>query len=161
MNLRKSLLMALLTAIATLLSPLISIPVGVAKAFPVQHAINVICGVLLGPGPAVTVAFTVGLLRNLFGTGTLLAFPGGMVGAFLAGYAYKATRKLVFAGVGEVMGTGLIGAILAYPIAKVALGASVAAFAYVTPFSLSSLAGAVAGLAIVAPLVRSGAARGR
>jgi energy coupling factor transporter S component ThiW len=159
MNLRRLAFMALLTAVATLLSPLISIPAAGAKAFPVQHAVNVICGVLLGPGPAVTVAFAVALLRNLLGTGTPLAFPGGMVGAFLAGHFYKMTGKTLAAGIGEVIGTGLIGATLAYPVAKVLLGKSVAAFTYVVPFSLSSLAGAVAGVVVVQPLLRKGIAR--
>ena len=35
--------------------------------------------VLLGPGWAVTIAGTVGLIRNAMGVGTLFAFPGGMM----------------------------------------------------------------------------------
>lgn len=75
-SVQKLTLMAMLVAIGTLSSHVFWIPAGVAKAFPVQHAINVIAGVTLGPFPAMVVAFSIGLLRNLFGVGSLLAFPG-------------------------------------------------------------------------------------
>ena len=44
---------------------------------------------------------------------------------------------------GEVIGTGLIGAIIAYPISKILLGKEVALFAYVIPFSISCVGGAL------------------
>ena len=51
MNNRKSLIRlavaALLVALGVLLSPL-SVPVGAAKIFPVQHALNVMAAVILG-----------------------------------------------------------------------------------------------------------------
>src|SRR5699024_11848024 len=81
--------MAVFVAIGTLGSQLIWFPAGVAKAYPVQHAINVMAAVMLGTGPAVIIAFIIGVLRNLLGLGSLLAFPGGMIGAFLAGILYK------------------------------------------------------------------------
>ncbi len=81
--------MAVFVAIGTLGAQLLWFPAGVAKAYPVQHAVNVMVAVTLGPGPAVVIAFMIGLLRNMLGLGTLLAFPGGMIGAFLAGYLYK------------------------------------------------------------------------
>ena len=64
---------------------LFSFPVFGSKCAPVQHMVNVLCGVLLGPGYSVGVAFTAALLRNLLGLGSLLAFPGGMCGALPAG----------------------------------------------------------------------------
>lgn len=152
MKVRDVVLMGLLAAIGTLSAHLVAIPVGGAKVFPVQHAINVIAGVFLGPGPGILVAFAVGLLRNILGTGTVLAFPGGMVGAFLAGYAYRVTQRAWSAAIGEVFGTGILGAIIAYPVAKLVLGKPVAALAYVIPFSLSSVAGAVLGLILVLAL---------
>ena len=39
-------------------------------------------------------AFVTSLLRNLMGTGTLLAFPGSMCGAFLCGILYKYGKRL-------------------------------------------------------------------
>jgi energy coupling factor transporter S component ThiW len=68
---------------------LIYIPVGVAKAFPIQHLINILSAVLLGPAYALWNAFAISLLRNLLGTGSLLAFPGSMIGALLAGLLYQ------------------------------------------------------------------------
>ncbi|MHB9144788.1 MAG: energy coupling factor transporter S component ThiW [Symbiobacteriia bacterium] len=139
--------MALLVAIGVLSSSVIAIPVGAAKALPVQHAINVIGAVLMGPVQAGLVALLIALLRMLLGTGTPLAIPGGMVGALLAGYLYRRWRVLPAAMIGELVGTGIIGALLSYPVARFLLGKNVAAFFFVIPFGLSSLSGVIlAGL---------------
>ena len=42
------------------------------------------------------------------GTGSLLAFPGSMVGAFLGGYLYQRFGRLTLAYFGEVFGTGIL-----------------------------------------------------
>lgn len=57
--------MAVFVAIGTLGAQLLWFPAGVAKAYPVQHAVNVMVAVTLGPGPAVVIAFMIGLLRNM------------------------------------------------------------------------------------------------
>ena len=49
MQVKKLTSAALLIAIGTLSAHLIYIPAGVSKCFPVQHAINVLGAVLLGP----------------------------------------------------------------------------------------------------------------
>ncbi|MFZ0135063.1 MAG: energy coupling factor transporter S component ThiW [Desulfobacterales bacterium] len=74
----------ILTAAAVALSPFF-IPVGITKCFPAQHMINVLAAVMLGPAYAVGIAFAAAFLRNILGLGTLLAFPGGMIGAVLVG----------------------------------------------------------------------------
>lgn len=66
---------------------------GIAKVFPVQHGINLIMGVLFGPWSGIAVAFVISLIRNILGTGSLLAFPGSMVGVFLAGFLYQKLRN--------------------------------------------------------------------
>ena len=71
-------LSALLIAIGTLTANLFYIPAGISKCFPVQHCINVLAAILLGPSYATGIGFTIALLRNMFGLGTLLAFPGSM-----------------------------------------------------------------------------------
>lgn len=76
MQTRKLTSAALLIAIGTLSAHLIYIPAGVSKCFPVQHAINVMGAVLLGPDYAVAIGFIIACLRNMLGTGSLLAFPG-------------------------------------------------------------------------------------
>lgn len=118
------------------------IPIGASKCFPIQHMVNVIAGVLLGPGYAVSMAFGTSLIRNLMGTGSLLAFPGSMIGAFCCGMLYKHTRRLPLAYLGEVVGTGILGGIACYPVATLLMGKEAALFAYVLPFLVSTLGGA-------------------
>ena len=139
---QKIVLSGILIAIATVLGTF-SIPVLGAKASPVQHFVNVIAGITLGPVYGVACAFVAALLRNILGTGSLLAFPGSMVGVFLAALLYKKFKKIELAVIGEVIGTGIIGALLAYPVATVLLGKEVALFVYVIPFSLSSIIGSI------------------
>lgn len=147
---------ALFTAIGVASAHIIHIPVGASKVFPVQHAINLLTAVLLGPAYAVAVAFMTSLLRNLLGTGTLLAFPGSMIGAFLAAWLFKKTKKPAFALAGEVAGTGILGALLSYPVAALLMGREVAALFFVVPFAMSALAGGVLGYVLFGLFQKSG-----
>ncbi|MBA1334162.1 MAG: Substrate-specific component ThiW of predicted thiazole ECF transporter [Firmicutes bacterium] len=134
---------ALLIAVGTVSSHLIYIPVGVAKCYPVQHTINVLSAVLLGPWYAVLNAFAISLLRNMLGTGSLLAFPGSMIGALLAGIIYKRTENQLHAVLGEIFGTGILGGLVAYPVTKFVIGKDVAALFFVVPFLVSTLGGSI------------------
>ena len=78
-NIRKLTIAGVLVAVAVVGS-LFSIPVFGAKCSPVQHMVNVLGAVLLGPGYAVGMAFAAALIRNLLGLGSLLAFPGWRTG---------------------------------------------------------------------------------
>ncbi|GGD12172.1 energy coupling factor transporter S component ThiW [Pontibacillus salipaludis] len=137
--------MAIFVAIGTLGAKMLWFPAGIAKAYPVQHVVNVMAAVTLGPLPVVAIAFMIGVLRVLLGLGTLLAFPGGMIGAFLAGILYKFSKRKGFAVVGEVLGTGVIGALFAVPYAQLFMGTSVGALAFLPPFFVSSVSGAFLG----------------
>ena len=139
---RRLVISGILIALATILGTF-SIPILGAKAAPIQHLINVIAAVTLGPVYGISCAFVSSLLRNMLGVGSILAFPGSMVGVFLAAILYKKFKKLEIAVVGEVIGTGIIGALLAYPLAAFVLGEEVALFVYIIPFSLSSIVGSV------------------
>jgi|SRR5690625_590014 len=141
--------MAVFVAIGTLGSQLLWFPAGIAKAYPVQHAVNVIAAIILGPGPAVVIAFMIGLLRNLLGLGTLLAFPGGMIGAFLAGFLYQRFGRNIWAAIGEIIGTGIIGSLFSVPFAKIFLGSSFGALFFMPSFLVSSTTGAVIAIFIV------------
>jgi len=134
---------ALFIAIGAVSSHLIYIPVGIAKIYPVQHTINVLAAVLLGPWYAVLNAFAISLLRNMLGTGSLLAFPGSMIGALLASIIYQRWGKQLYAVLGEVFGTGILGALVAYPLAKFIMGKDVAALFFVIPFFVSTLGGSI------------------
>ena len=154
MSLRQLTLTALFVAVGVFSSHLIYVPVGIAKCFPVQHAINVLLAVLLGTRSAVGAAFATSLLRNLLGSGSLLAFPGSMIGAALAGIFYSRSGRLAGAVLGEVIGTGLLGALLAFPLAKFILGSQAGAFFFIAPFAVSSLGGSLlAWLLAKTPLV--------
>lgn len=143
MNLRKLTFTALFIAIGVLSAHLVYIPVGISKCFPIQHAINVLLAALLGTRYSTGAAFGISLLRNLLGTGSLLAFPGSMIGAFLAGVLYQRTGHILGAVVGEVVGTGLIGGLLAFPLAKLLLGSPVGAFFFIVPFLVSTTGGSL------------------
>ena len=114
-SLRKWIFAALLAAAGVLLSPAFSFPLGVTRAFPLQHMINIFLAVLCGTRYSVSAAFTTSVIRNIIGSGSLLAFPGSMIGAFLSGYLYRRTKKLWAAVLGEFAGTSLIGGLVSYP----------------------------------------------
>ena len=137
--------MALFVAIGVVGAQFIWIPAGIAKAYPVQHAVNVIAAIMLGPIPALIIAFLIGVVRNLLGLGTLLAFPGGMIGALLAGLLYRKFGRKGWAVAGEIIGTGVIGAWFAVPYAKVLMGTTFAVWFFVPPFLVSSVTGAALG----------------
>ena len=154
MNIRKLTFTALFMAIGVLSAHLVYIPVGVAKCFPVQHAINVLLAVLLGTRYSTGAAFGISLLRNLLGTGSILAFPGSMIGAALAGILYKRTGHILGAIAGEIIGTGLIGGLLSFPIAKFLIGSPVGAFFFIIPFLVSTVGGSlIAWLLYKTPVV--------
>lgn len=142
-------LMAVFIALGTIGAQLLWFPAGIAKAYPAQHAINVMAAITLGPGPAVIIAFMTGLVRNMLGLGTLMAFPGGMIGAFLAGIFYKKFKRKILAVVGEVVGTGIIGSLFSVPYANLLMGSSLGAFVFLPSFLVSSISGAIIGYLVV------------
>ncbi|WP_374963646.1 energy coupling factor transporter S component ThiW [Lysinibacillus sp. RS5] len=152
MSIRKLTIMALLVAIAVAGSTFVSIPTGIARAYPVQHAINVIGAIILGPVPTVMVAFVTAIIRILAGTGSLLAIPGSVIGALCAALAYKYSGKMWLAGVGEIFGTGIIASLIAVPYAHLLMGTSVAALFFMPAFLTSSTIGAILGLVVASNL---------
>lgn len=131
------------------------IPVGASKCFPIQHMVNVLAAVLLGPWWGVGIAFTASLIRNLMGTGTLLAFPGSMVGALLCGLVFSKWKKLIPTYIAEVFGTGVLGGMLAYPIAALLMGKDAALFTFVLPFLVSTAGGTLIAAVLIGVLSRT------
>ena len=129
-NLKKLTVTAILAAVAVVGS-LFSFPVFGSKCAPVQHMVNILCAVTVGPWWALAQAFIASLIRNLLGLGSPLAFPGSMCGALLGGLLYKYGKKLPFAYIGEVVGAvlgetfvaGAMGAIASPLLAGGAAGA--------------------------------------
>ncbi|SCM80939.1 Thiamine-precursor transport protein ThiW [uncultured Sporomusa sp.] len=143
MQIRKLAYTAIFMAVGVLTSHLVYIPIGIAKCFPLQHVINILLAVLLGTRYSVSAAFGISLLRNILGTGSLLAFPGSMIGAALSGFLYKRTNSIWGAIAGEIIGTGILGALLAYPVAKYFIGSAAGAFFFVVPFMVSTTGGSI------------------
>ena len=157
METRKVARAVILVAIGVALSPFTSIPIAVAKINPTQHFINVVSAILLGPWWATGIAMIIGILRNAMGTGTLLAFPGGMIGAFLAGFVYRFSHNMYLGALGEVIGTGVIGSVVsAIIVAPMLMGKSMAMGALVVAFSGSTLLGSVIGILGLKLLERAG-----
>ncbi|MDF2635036.1 MAG: thiW protein [Pelosinus sp.] len=143
MEIRKLTFTALFIGIGVFSAHLVYIPIGIAKCFPVQHAINVLLAVILGTRYSVSAAFSISLLRNILGTGSLLAFPGSMLGAALAGILYKKTNHIAGAIIGEIIGTGILGSLVAFPVSKYIIGSQVGAFFFVVPFLVSTAGGSM------------------
>lgn len=155
-KLKKLVLTAVFAAVAVVGS-LFSFPVFGSKCAPVQHLINVLCAIILGPGYGVAAAFVSSLIRNLLGLGTLLAFPGSMCGALLAGLLYHYIKKLPAAYIGEIFGTAVIGGMLSYPVAAFIMGSKGAAlFTFVVPFLISTAGGTLLAVLITVPLKQTG-----
>lgn len=153
---KKLVVSGLLVAIAVVGS-MFSFPVLGSKCSPVQHMVNVLAAVCLGPWYGVIMAFAASGIRIACGLGTFMAFPGSMCGAFLAGIFYKAGKKLPYACVGELIGTSLIGGLLAYPVAFLVMGNKMAAvFGYIIPFLISSVGGTVIAAILIIALKKTG-----
>ncbi len=134
--------LAMLIAFGVVLSPILRVP-GMA---PMQHFINVICAVLLGPWYTFTCALLIGIIRMMFFGVDLLAITGAVFGAILSGYFYVLTKKIYFAVIGEIIGTGIIGAIVSYPIIAFVYGnKNVALFTYIPSFLLGTIIGGSLG----------------
>ena len=156
LQIKKLTLTALFTAVAVVGS-MFSFPVLGSKCAPVQHLVNVLCAVTVGPWWGLAQAFMAALIRNLTGLGSPLAFPGSMCGALLGGLLYKYGKKLPFAYIGEVVGTGIIGGMLSYPVAYLVMGNTAAAlFTFVVPFLISTSRGTIIAMIITIPLKKSG-----
>lgn len=138
---------------------LFSVPVFGSKCAPVQHMVNILCAVLLGPGYGVGVAFGASLLRNLLGLGSLMAFPGSMFGALLCGLMYRKSKMILPTLAAEVFGTAILGGLCAYPIAILFMGRAagdLAFTAYIIPFLISTAAGSILSGALIYSLKKVG-----
>ena len=155
---KKLCLAGILCAVAVVGS-LFSFPVLGSKCAPVQHAVNILCAVVLGPWYGVLVAFCASLIRNLLGLGSLMAFPGSMLGALLCGIAFWKTKNVPLTLVAEVLGTGILGGLCAWPVAILFMGKSagdVAFYAYIVPFLISTVCGAIISAFLIAALQKTG-----
>ena len=146
---RKLTLAGILVAVAVL-GGLFSFPVLGSRCAPVQHLVNILAAVFLGPVWAVGVAFAASLLRNISGLGSLMAFPGSMIGALCCGIVYHCTRRIGITCLAEALGTGILGALAAYPVAAVLMGLNPTSYTvYILPFLISTGVGSAAAFLLL------------
>ena len=156
-NTKKLAIAGIFCAVAVVGS-LFSFPVFGSKCSPVQHMVNILCAVLLGPGYGLGAAFVASLIRNMLSLGSLMAFPGSMFGALVCGLVYSKTKNILGTLIGEVFGTAVLGGLCAYPVAILFMGqsaAGLALYAYIIPFFISTAAGAIISAVLIYSLKKS------
>ena len=108
-NIRKMVLCAIFASLAFVLNTFVYFP---AMA-PFQHFVNVMAAVFLGPWWGCVSAFLCGVMRMMSGR-TIQAVTGAIFGPILGGLLWKKTRNIYLVCVGEIVGTGIIGAMASY-----------------------------------------------
>ncbi len=112
-KLLRMVVLSVLIALGVVISPILRFE----GMCPMAHFINIVCAVLLGPFEALLCAVLIGIIRMIFLGIPPIALTGAIFGAFLSGVFYKVSKgKLLFAVLGEIIGTGIIGAIASYPV---------------------------------------------
>lgn len=130
----KMVVLAMLIALGVVISPILR----VEGMCPMAHFINIVCAVLLGPWYALICAVLIGIIRMTFLGIPPLALTGAVFGAFLSGILYRVSKgKLIFAVIGEVIGTGIIGAIVSYPVMTYIVGRTGLSWLFYVPSFIS------------------------
>ena len=149
---RKMVLTAMMACLAFVLNTFVYFP---AMA-PFQHFVDVVAAVFLGPWYACAAAFICGVMRMMSGR-SIQAVAGAVFGPILGGLLYRKTKSLVLAFVGEVIGTGIIGALVSYPLMRLFYGLDAQQWYYYVPFyTPSAVVGGAMGLALLLILRRGG-----
>ena len=112
-NLLKMIVLSMLVALGVVISPILR----VEGMCPMAHFINIVCSVFLGPWYSLLCATLIGVIRMVTMAIPPIALTGAIFGAFLSGVLYRISKgKIIFAVLGEIIGTGIIGAIVSYPV---------------------------------------------
>lgn len=149
---RKMVLTAMFACLAFVLNTFVYFP---AMA-PFQHFVNVMTAVILGPGYGCAAAFVCGLLRMMSGR-TIQAVVGAIFEPILGGLLYRKFHNVWVVVTGEVIGTGILGALAAYPLMRWFYGLEAVDWYYYVPFyTPSAIVGALMGAAVLLTLGRSG-----
>lgn len=153
-NLVKLTFMAMMIAVGVVISPILR----VEGMCPMAHLINITCAVFLGPYYAFLCALLIGILRMVFLGIPPLALTGAIFGAFLSGMLYRLSNgKLIFAFLGEVIGTGIIGAIISYPVMTYLWGKTgLTWFFYVPSFIAGTLIGGSLAFVLLKQMQKAG-----
>ena len=146
--------LSLMIALGVVISPILR----VEGMCPMAHFINIVCSVLLGPSYSLLCATSIGILRMIFMGIPPIALTGAIFGAYLSGVFYRASRgNLLFAVLGEVIGTGIIGAVMSYPVMTYIWGRTDLSWLFYVPsFVLGTLIGGFIAYGFLKKLSKSG-----
>ena len=149
---RKVVLTAMLACLAFVLNTFVYFP---AMA-PFQHFVNVLSAALIGPWYGSAAGFLCGVMRMLCGR-DVGSVTGAMFSPILGGLLYRKFRTWWSAWIGEVIGTGVVGAMASYPLFKLFYGLDAQSPFYFIPFYIpSAMVGASMGVAVLLILKRTG-----
>ena len=154
-NILRLAVMAMLIAVGVVISPILRIE----GMCPMAHLINITAAVLLGPVDAFLVALAIGIIRMCAMGIPPLALTGAVFGALLSGILYKVSKGKIWAAVlGEIVGTGIIGAIVSYPVMAFICGREgLGWFFYVPSFICGTLIGGTVAAIVLYRLQHMGA----
>lgn len=135
----KMVMLAMFVALGVVISPILR----VEGMCPMAHLINITCAVFMGPVYSFTCAVLIGIIRMMTMGIPPLALTGAVFGALLSGILYKVSKgKIIAAVIGEIIGTGIIGAIVSYPVMTYLWGKEgLTLFFYVPSFIMGTLIG--------------------
>ena len=146
--------LSMLIALGVVISPILR----VEGMCPMAHFINIVCSVFLGPWYSLLCATLIGVIRMLLMGIPPIALTGAVFGAFLSGVFYRASRgRIIFAVLGEILGTGVIGAIMSYPVMTFLWGKENLSWLFYVP---SFICGTLIGGSIAYVFLRKFAANG-
>lgn len=152
---RKMVLTGMLACLAFVLNTCVYFP----SMAPFQHFVDVVAAVLLGPWYACAAAFLCGIMRMMTGR-TIQAVVGAIFGPILGGLLYRKFKNFWVVVIGETVGTGLLGAMTAYPLMKAFYGLDAQSPFYYIPFyTPSAVVGALMGVAVLLILQKTGVLR--
>ena len=150
---RKLVLTAMFACLAFVLNTCVHFP---AMA-PFQHAVNVLAAVFVGPWYGSVAGFLTGVMRMMAGS-DIGSVTGAIFGPILGGLFYrKSHHNFAALYIGEVIGTGICGALASYPLFKQFYGLDAQSPFYFIPYYTPSAAvGAAMGGAVLVILKRTG-----
>ena len=153
-HLLKLIVLSVLIALGVVISPILRFE----GMCPMAHLINITCSVLLGPWYSLLCAVLIGVIRMSFLGIPPIALTGAVFGAFLSGALYRASKgKIIFAVLGEVIGTGIIGAIASYPVMSYLWGKDGLTWLFYVPsFTCGTLIGGSIAYVFLKKLLKTG-----
>ncbi|MCI8515247.1 MAG: energy coupling factor transporter S component ThiW [Lachnospiraceae bacterium] len=153
-NVKKLVFSAMLACLSYVVSSFVYFP----RMAPFQHMFNVIAAVFVGPYWGFVSAGLTGLMRMILGGRTIQAFVGAVVGAFLSGILYRVTKNKLAAAAGEIFGTGILSAIMVYPLMVkfYGLAPELPFWTFIPSYVPSSVVGACLGVALMKLLEKAG-----